>query len=367
MQKPKRTAQEAASGTPLVRLLNGAQSSRFLGKIVFVMDDDGINKNILSVQLLEFKTSLLEAVEELRMGRAVKIQYEEQICKVQMEKQDLAWQNETLSNQAEVLEKQHKEAIAALKKQANFQLGAETKGKEICLLKEELKTLQMSKYNLQKKLQEMEQKSQLHILAKEDHIKQLSEFEKCFAAITCQFGMVKEAHEKLEQNVQEAIQQNQKLRAENKERGAESERLKEELKILSTDLINYKVTCQKRAGEETISLFEKDQQLRELQNKLLMEAEINKKLTEVNQSLKEEKQEVTSSLHHMLELIQRHVQTITNLETQLATLTADYETLERDNELQRAKARENEEKFLALQSEHEKALIMWKKQVDLQA
>uniref|UniRef100_A0A8C3FH38 Coiled-coil domain containing 73 n=1 Tax=Chrysemys picta bellii TaxID=8478 RepID=A0A8C3FH38_CHRPI len=36
-------------------------------------------------------------------------------------------------------------------------------------------------------------------------------------------------------------------------------------------------------------------------------------------------------------------------------------TLERDNELQREKAKENEEKFLNLQNEHEKALRTWKK------
>uniref|UniRef100_A0A8C3K8H4 CCD73 protein n=1 Tax=Calidris pygmaea TaxID=425635 RepID=A0A8C3K8H4_9CHAR len=38
-------------------------------------------------------------------------------------------------------------------------------------------------------------------------------------------------------------------------------------------------------------------------------------------------------------------------------------TLERDNELQREKAKENEEKFLNLQNEHEKALRTWKKDV----
>ncbi|CAH2326103.1 Hypothetical predicted protein [Pelobates cultripes] len=38
-------------------------------------------------------------------------------------------------------------------------------------------------------------------------------------------------------------------------------------------------------------------------------------------------------------------------------------TLERDNELQRAKATENEEKFLALQNEHKNTLRMWKNQV----
>ncbi|XP_075423470.1 coiled-coil domain-containing protein 73 isoform X3 [Ascaphus truei] len=315
------------------------------------MDEDGIKtettsytfqgsfETVLSFQLLEFKTSLFEAVEELRMGRVAKIQYEEQISKILMEKQELVWQNETLSHQSEILDKRHKEALAALKKQlqakmcateeekGQFQLAAEIKEREIGGLKEDLKTLQMSKYSLQKKLHEMEQKAQLHMLAKEDHMKQLSEVEKCYTSITRQFGMVKEAHEKLQQNVQEAMQQNTKLRAENTERRSESDRLNEEVKKLTLDLIRANVACQQMAGEENISLVEKDQQLMELQQKLHMETEINKKLYEVNRNTTEEKQ-----------------------------------TLGRDNELQRAKAKENEEKFLALQRQHETALGTWKKQ-----
>lgn len=41
------------------------------------------------------------------------------------------------------------------------------------------------------------------------------------------------------------------------------------------------------------------------------------------------------------------------------------QTLERDNELQREKAKENEEKFLNLQNEYEKAKATWKNEVGL--
>ncbi|KAM4618117.1 coiled-coil domain-containing protein 73 [Discoglossus pictus] len=312
---------------------------------------------LFSIQILEFKTSLLEAVEELRMGRVAKGQYEEQISKILLEKQELVWQN------------------------GQFQLVAETKGREINGLKEDLKSLQMSNYSLQKKLQEMEQKVQLHMLAKEDHIKQLSEFEKCFATITRQFAAVKGVHEKLEQNVQEAKQQNLKLRVENKRKETEISHLKEELKKGTSDLIKYKVARQQQTSEEKMNLTEKEQQLRQLQQRLQVETEINKQLKEENLSTKEEKQEIMRSLNHMSEIIQRHTQTIQCLENELSTLKEKQqvvipthsamgyrlekfsmlemcfreETLERDNELQRAKAKEDEEKFLALQLEHKEA------------
>uniref|UniRef100_A0A8C0P451 Coiled-coil domain containing 73 n=1 Tax=Canis lupus familiaris TaxID=9615 RepID=A0A8C0P451_CANLF len=279
------------------------------------------SETMFSIQLLDFKTSLLEALEELRMRREAETQYEEQIGKIIMEIQELKWQKETLQNQKETLAKQHKEALAAFKKQlqmkmcaleeekGKYQLATEIKEKEIEGLKETLKALQVSKYSLQKKVSEMEKKVQLHLLAKEDHQKQLNEIEKYYGTITGQFGSVKENHEKLERNVQEAIQLNKRLSALNKNQESEICSLKKELKKVTSDLIKSKVTCQHKMGEENIHLTVKEQKFQELQERLNM-------------------------------------------------------TLERDNELQREKIKENEEKFLNLQNEHEKALGTWKKHVE---
>ncbi|EMP28091.1 Coiled-coil domain-containing protein 73 [Chelonia mydas] len=262
------------------------------------------------------------------------INYEDQINKIIMEKQELEWQKETLQHETETLNKQHKEAMAAFRKQANvesidvesmtsdlkgkYQLAIETKEKEIDGLKKTLKTSQISKYTLQKKLNEMDQKLQLHIIAKEEHHKKLNEVEKCYATITCQFGMIKGAHEKLEQNVLEALQLNKKLASVNKRQESEIDNLREE-------------------------------------------TEINKKLSEENAHIKEEKQEIISSLQHLQQLLQRLTQANVRMESELNALKEEYQTLERDNELQREKAKENEEKFLNLQNEHEKALRTWKK------
>lgn len=38
------------------------------------------------------------------------------------------------------------------------------------------------------------------MLAKEDHQKSVSEVEKCHAIMTCQFGIIKGTHERLERN-----------------------------------------------------------------------------------------------------------------------------------------------------------------------
>ncbi|NXM67852.1 CCD73 protein, partial [Serilophus lunatus] len=331
------------------------------------------SETLLSLRLLDFKTSLLEAIEELRIRREMENNYEDQINKIVVEKQELEWQKETLQHQTDTLHQQNKEAMAAFKKQlqarmfameeekGKYQLAVETKEKEIDGLKETLKALQISKYTLQKKLNEMDQKLQMHLTAKEEHHKKLNEVERCYATIASQFGIVKGVHGKLEHSVQEAIQQNKRLTSVNKRQETEISNLKEELKKVTTDLIRSKVTSQYRVGEENINLAAKEKQFQELQQKFRMETAVSKKFQEENTQIKEEKLEILSSLQCVQELLQRTTQMNVRMESELNALKEEYQALERDNELQREKAKENEEKFLNLQNEHEKALRTWKK------
>ncbi|XP_075281494.1 coiled-coil domain-containing protein 73 isoform X2 [Opisthocomus hoazin] len=297
-----------------------------LSKQVLRMDEDfkmqaldstlpSPSQTLLSIQLLDFKTSLLEAIEELRIRRETEINYEDQISKIVVEKQELEWQKETLQHQTDMLHQQNKEAMAAFKKQlqarmfameeekGKCQLAVETKEKEIDGLKEALKALQISKYTLQKKLNEMDQKLQMHLTAKEEHQKKLNEVERCYATIACQFGVVKGVHGKLEHSVQEAIQLNKKLTSVNKRQETEISNLKEELKKVTTDLIRSKVTSQYRVGEENINLAAKEKQFQELQQKIRMETAVSKKVQEENTRIKEEKLE---------ENMRREIDTIKN-------------------------------------------------------
>ncbi|XP_068050850.1 coiled-coil domain-containing protein 73 isoform X9 [Anomalospiza imberbis] len=273
------------------------------------------SETLLSIRLLDFKTSLLEAIEELRIRRETETNHEDQINKIVIEKQELEWQKETLQHQTDTLQQQNKEAMAAFKKQlqarmfameeekGKYQLAVETKEKEIDGLKETLKALQISKYTLQKKLNEMDQKLQMHLAAKEEHHKKLNEVERCYATIASRFGMVKGVHGKLQHSVQEAIQQNKKLASVNKRQETEISNLKEELKKVTTDLIRSKVTSQYRVGEENINLAVKEKQFQELQQKIRMETAVSKKVQEENTHIKEEKLE---------ENLRREIHTIKN-------------------------------------------------------
>uniref|UniRef100_A0A8C5JKE0 Coiled-coil domain containing 73 n=1 Tax=Junco hyemalis TaxID=40217 RepID=A0A8C5JKE0_JUNHY len=82
------------------------------------------SETLLSIRLLDFKTSLLEAIEELRIRRETENNYEDQINKIVIEKQELEWQKETLQHQTDTLQQQNKEAMAAFKKQLQARMFA---------------------------------------------------------------------------------------------------------------------------------------------------------------------------------------------------------------------------------------------------
>ncbi|XP_062917722.1 coiled-coil domain-containing protein 73-like isoform X7 [Mobula hypostoma] len=281
------------------------------------------------VDQLEFKTSLLEVVEELRICRAAESRYEEQISNLVVEKQELEWQKESLQHQYNALSSQHEEAVFALKKQfqtqinaveeekGKFQLTLESKEREISGLKEELKVLQVSKYNLEKKLSELEQKVHLQNIAKDNQLSQLSKVEKRFAAISHQCGLIIQAHGRLEQNVEEAMRLNKKLMAVNETQKNAIYDLKQELEKVTADLIRSKVTSQYNLGEDNIHLTTQQQQLQELKQKLQMEMELNKKLSKDMSAVQEEKQEVLKLLQQTQQLLQRQELALGRAETEL--------------------------------------------------
>ncbi|XP_060543639.1 coiled-coil domain-containing protein 73 isoform X2 [Pantherophis guttatus] len=256
---------------------------------------------LLSIQLLDFKTTFLEAIEELRMRRDSENLYEKQISKHVAEKQDLVWQKEAVQHEKGALKKQHAEAITTLKKQFQAKmiameeekgkhlLAVESKEREVEGLKETFKNLQISKYTLQKKLNEMEHKMQLYNSSKEDYQKRLNEFEKCHAVIMNQFEIIKSAHGKLEKNVVEAIQFNKNLSAINTTQESEINNLKKEV-------------------------------------------DLNGKITEEIARLKEEKQEIMASLQHMQQLLCRQTKRSNRIEVELNKLKEEYQVENMSNE-----------------------------------
>nr|XP_020460019.1 coiled-coil domain-containing protein 73 isoform X14 [Monopterus albus] len=324
------------------------------------------------LQLLEFKTHLLEAIEELHIRRDAEARFEDQLSKLVLEKQELEWEKESLQQQLETVANQHTESLANVKKQfqakvrnteeekGKYQVSAELKDKEINSLKEELKSLQLLKFNLEKKSNDLEQKLALQSRSKDSHLNQLGEVEKRFNALSRHCVLVKQAHEKLEQNVDEAMRINKKLSSTNEKQEATIVSLKKELEEASKKLIKAKMTSVRL--DKTHSPIGKEQHVQQLHQKLNMETEMNKKFREENLTLRAEKQEVMRSLQHNQQLLLNQTQAVSRVEQELQTQREKYKALKQEHEVMREKSKAVEDKVAQLMDNYAASKTNWDKE-----
>ncbi|KAK2918221.1 hypothetical protein Q8A73_004967 [Channa argus] len=327
------------------------------------------SEGTILLHLLECKTHLLEVVEELHIRRDAETRFEDQLSKLVLDKQELEWEKESLQQQIETMTNQHKESLTNLKKQfqakirnteeekGKYQVIADLKDKEINNLKEELKSLQLLKYNLEKKSSELEQKLTLQSRSKESHLNQLGEVDKRFTALSRQCAMVKQAHEKLEQNVNEAIRINKKLSTANTKQEETIVSLMEELEDVSKKLIKAKVTTVRH--DKTHTPTGKEENIQQLHQKLDMESEMNKRLREENYALRAEKKEVMKSLQHAQQLLLSQTQTVSRVELELQTQREQYQTLKQEHEVKLEKGKEEEDKVAQLMESYAASKTSW--------
>ncbi|XP_049579731.1 coiled-coil domain-containing protein 73 isoform X2 [Syngnathus scovelli] len=316
------------------------------------------------LQLLEFKTHLLEAVQELHIRREATARFEIQISKVVLEKQEIEWEKDSLQRQIETATKEHAESLINVKKQAKirnmeedkgkYQFISELKDKEISNLKEELKSLQLLKYNFEKKSNELEQKQALQNRSKDSHLIQIGEVEKRFGTLSRQCATLKKAHEQLGQNVDEAMKRNKKLKATNEKHEATIQKLMKELEEVYIKLVKTKLSSVRHDTSTIMTV--KDQHLNQLSYKLSMEKEMNKKLQEEYAALRSEKQEAMTSLQHTQQLFLNQTQAVNRLGLQLQTQEEQYKALKQEHEAMQEKVAElmsEQQHFQALKEVHD--------------
>ncbi|XP_064168485.1 coiled-coil domain-containing protein 73-like isoform X2 [Anguilla rostrata] len=283
--------------------LNGEQVfDHELSSLDTPLASDGVG--FQSIQVLEFKTSLLEAAEELHIHRDAETRFEEQINKFVMEKQELEWEKESLQHQIDTLVHQHNESLAAQKKQFQAMI-AEIEGEKLF------------KCSLQKKLSELEQKLLLQAQARDSHLSLLAEVERRFGALSRQCATIKQAHEKLVQNVEEALRLNKKLATVNEQQQATINSLKQDVDKANSQVIKSKVSSACKS-EEDISLHIMKEQMQLLSFRLNMETEMNKQLIKENVTVMVEKQDVMRALQQACQLLQAQTEALSRAERELS-------------------------------------------------
>ncbi|KAF3854375.1 hypothetical protein F7725_022430 [Dissostichus mawsoni] len=268
---------------------------------------------------------------------------------------------ESLQRQIETVANQHTESILNVKKKlqakirntveekGKYQVSAEIKDKEINNLKDELKTLQLLKYNLEKKSSELEVKLALQTRSKDSHLNQLGEVEKRFSALSRQCAVVKQAHEKLEQNVDEAMKINKKLTTACEKREATIVSLK-------------KAKMSSVRHDQAQSPTGREQHFQQLQQKLNMETEMNKKLREENEAVRAEKQEVMRAMQHAQQLLLSQTQTVSRVDLEMKTQREQQQALKQEHRAMREKSKALEDKAARLMESYTASQNSWDKE-----
>ncbi|XP_014864692.1 PREDICTED: coiled-coil domain-containing protein 73 isoform X2 [Poecilia mexicana] len=299
------------------------------------------------LQLLEFKTGLQDVVEELHIRRDAETRFEDEISKLALEKQELEWEKESLQHKIETMSKQHTDSLDSVKKR--FQVKLQHTEEEKLL-----------KYNLEKKSSELEQKLALQSRTKDSHLKQLAEVEKRFSALSKQCAIVKQAHDQLEQNVDEAMKINNKLTSAREKQEGIIDSLKKELEEVSNKLIKEKMNSVRH--EKTQSPLWREQHIQELQQKVHMEFEMNKKLREENVAERAEKQKLMRALQHNQQLLLSQTQTVRRLEQELESQTQMFKALKQEREVMRENRKTMEDKVAELMESYAAAKTSWDKE-----
>ncbi|MEQ2231475.1 hypothetical protein ILYODFUR_000815, partial [Ilyodon furcidens] len=299
------------------------------------------------LQLLEFKTHLQEIVEELHIRRDSQTRFEDEISKLVLEKQELEWEKESLQHQIETMAKQHTESLSTVKKMFQVRL-------------QHMEEEKLLKYNLEKKSSELEQKLALQTRTKDNHLNQLAEVEKRFSALSKQCAMVKQAHDKLEKNVDEAMKINSKLTSACQKQEEIVLSHKKELEEVSNKLIKEKVKSVRH--EKTQSPLRREQPVQELQQKLNMETEINKKLSQENVAERAEKKRLMRSLQHNQQLLLSQTQTVRRIEQELESQTVMFQALKQEHEVMLENRKAMEDKVAELTESYAASKTSWDKE-----
>ncbi|VDH94668.1 Hypothetical predicted protein [Mytilus galloprovincialis] len=174
---------------------------------------DVINQQQMNhVDCLRMRNSLTEILEEVKLRRNNDLENEERIRHLVQEKYEMERKLDGEKCHFASLSEEHDKKVAEIKRQFEDKikvLKAEVKQnqvfkdcgqKETKSLKDDIRSLQITNYNLEKKLREQGRKLQLQTSSTNQHLKQLSSAEEKFQTISTYCKKISESQDRLSRN-----------------------------------------------------------------------------------------------------------------------------------------------------------------------
>ncbi|XP_070535291.1 coiled-coil domain-containing protein 73-like [Ptychodera flava] len=243
--------------------------------------NDEEKRNIFSqINYLKFRDNLYEVIEELRIRRSTDSENEERIKQLVTEKHELERKLETEIASNKTLSDQHEQEIIDAKKHSEdkihqleddkqkLALLVERTEKEVTGLKNEIRTLMLSKYSLEKKIKEKDHVIQMQSTAKDKHVIQIVDLEQKTKDVSKQVTGVTEQMERLEENVQAACKLNKKLAYINKHKHCELENCRKDLESSVQQLKKLRIELNRKPNDMARKLQEREKQVENLQQQM---------------------------------------------------------------------------------------------------
>lgn len=263
--------------------------------------------------ILKFENELLEIVEELRVRRISDVESEQRMKQLVSDQYDLEKKVEELNQSLKNAADQHSQKLHDAKRQFDEKLQANSEEKfkdkfnieclekQVKAMKDELKSLQVQKYSLEKRVREQEKKLEMQTAAKDMNISQQVKVEAKYQEIKRHFLLLKDAHNRLEQNVNKCITTNKNLEYLTQHKNCLLKLAWEKNDQLKEETIQLRVQLQSKPYLSSVMEDSK------LQLQIEMKDRIISQLKDEQNKLKEIVEENSKSLKSANDLVLWHV------------------------------------------------------------
>ncbi|XP_032233306.2 coiled-coil domain-containing protein 73 isoform X2 [Nematostella vectensis] len=257
-----------------------------------------------------FVNNFLEAVEELRLRR------DDEVAKNKSEKE----QHEKLEVE---IRKQYEERLQQYENiKEKYNLAAQCRESEMTQLKDEVRALHITRYDIEKRAKGLEREIHLQVSARKNHESQISELDRRCTETTKECAKVLEQVDNVEASVLSASRLHKKLMYTNEHHKCLLKACKEEMEARTQEVISLKTAAAKRAAKDSaVNQGETGNAVEALDKELRMQKELCRQYQMQLEDSRAEAKALVDSLKDAHHLIDRHVD-IANKHTETETMNA---------------------------------------------
>ncbi|XP_022102675.1 coiled-coil domain-containing protein 150-like isoform X2 [Acanthaster planci] len=303
-------------------------------------EDQSKETLVSRLDILQFQNKFYECIEELKIRRAIDAENEERINQLVSTQHDhqRAIKEEIAKNSAlserhsqelRELERQQEEKIHQLQaEKKKLTLAAEAWEKEMEAIKDDIRTLQLTKYSLEKTIKDQDQRLQMQGSARSSHLSKMTELEALGREAGKQCGAVAGQLKHLEADVQAAQKLNGRLSFINQHQTCTIRSLEVDLKQKTQEIVSLRAQLDEKPTREESDLKAVQSQQKQTEKHLKQSKNTCELLSIQIEEARLANQNLLESLARSQKLSERHLVSSNENAERASSLATDVKNLE---------------------------------------